>query len=132
MEIAYRVNPPLRPEQVAELFHSSGIKRPIEDLGRIEQMIVHANLTISAWLGEQLVGIARSLTDFSYCCYLSDLAVRSEYQKKGIGRELIRRLREAVGDGVTILLLSSPIAMTYYPALGFTRAENAWYLPRRR
>jgi ribosomal protein S18 acetylase RimI-like enzyme len=104
----------------------------MEDLERIQRMIQHANLILTAWDGEKLVGIARALTDFSYCCYLSDLAVDREYQRHGIGKELIRRLRESLGDEVMLLLLAAPEATDYYPHIGFEKAENAWRIPRKR
>lgn len=97
MTIEYRINAPLRAEEVADVFRSSGIKRPVDDLARIQVMIDQADLNLSAWDGDTLVGIARAITDFSYCCYLSDLAVRKEYQKQGIGKALLRLLREHLG-----------------------------------
>lgn len=130
--IAYRLDAPLKPEQVADLFRSSGIRRPAEDLDRIRAMIEHANLTVTAWDDGVLVGIARALTDFRYCCYLSDLAVRREYQGSGIGRELLRRLRERLCEESLVLLLSAPEAADYYPKLGFEKADNAWIIHRRR
>ncbi len=95
-------------------------------------MIEHANLVLTAWDGARLVGIARALTDFRYCCYLSDLAVREEYRRQGIGAELVRRLRRKLGEEVMMLLLSAPEAMGYYPKIGFEKAENAWIIHRRR
>lgn len=75
MAIEYRINTPLRSKDVSDVFKSSGIKRPVDDLERIQRMIDNADVNISAWDGVKLVGIARAITDFSYCCYLSDLAV---------------------------------------------------------
>jgi ribosomal protein S18 acetylase RimI-like enzyme len=49
-------------------------------------MLANSNLLVTAWAGQQLVGIARSITDFHYCCYLSDLAVDVAYQQQGIGK----------------------------------------------
>ncbi len=132
LTITYRANAPLTTQQVADLFRASGIRRPVDDLNRIQKMIEHANVTLTAWHGEKLVGIARALTDFSYCCYLSDLAVHRDYQRKGIGKELIRQMREMLGDEVMILLLAAPEAMGYYLKIGFEKVENAWKIPRRR
>ena len=132
MKVEYRVNAPLRVEEVASLLESSGIRRPLRDLERLKLMMENSNLIISAWVGEKLVGLARALTDFGYCCYLSDLAVRREFQKKGIGRELVHRLQVLLGDKVMILLLSSPEAVRYYPKIGFTRVENAWSIARKQ
>lgn len=130
MMLEYRIDAPLLPEEVSEVFRSSGIKRPSEDLERIRKMIDNADITVTAWEGERLVGIARAITDFSYCCYLSDLAVSLPFQKQGIGTELIRRLREKLGDEVALLLLSAPTAMGYYPRIGFEKKENAFLIPR--
>ena len=82
-------------------------------------------MVISAWDGPRLIGICRALTDFSYCCYLSDLAVESAYQGQGIGSELVAQLRASIGDEVTLILLSAPDAMSFYPKIGFTLADNA-------
>lgn len=130
MAIEYRINTPLRSKDVSDVFKSSGIKRPVDDLERIQRMIDNADVNISAWDGVKLVGIARAITDFSYCCYLSDLAVSKEYQKTGIGAELVERLREHLGKEVSLLLLSAPTAMEYYPRIGFEKTEKAFLIPR--
>ncbi|MCM3781703.1 GNAT family N-acetyltransferase [Neobacillus mesonae] len=130
MNILYKINTPLSSEEVSHVFKSSGIKRPADDLDRIQKMIDHASVTVTAWDGDQLAGIARAITDFSYCCYLSDLAVSKEYQKKGIGTELVNHLREHLGEEVSLLLLSAPTAMEYYPRIGFEKTEKAFLIPR--
>jgi GNAT superfamily N-acetyltransferase len=128
--IAYVEPAAVSPAQLAELFRSSGIRRPADDLPRLQKMIEHANLIIGAYAGKRLVGIARALTDFSYCCYLSDLAVAKDYQRHGIGRELIARIKQRVGDQSMLLLLSSPDAMTYYPGIGLEAVANGWIIKR--
>ncbi len=130
--IEYLDNRLLDPVEVAHLFEASGIARPNKDIPRIARMFANANLVISAWDGPRLVGVSRALTDFSYCCYLSDLAVDIAYQKQGIGRELIRRTQSLVGDEVSIVLLSASGAMTYYPKIGLKLADNAYLLSRER
>jgi predicted N-acetyltransferase YhbS len=130
MEIEYRTNYPVSAEAVAQLFRRSGIRRPVDDLDRIQQMVDHANLAVTAWDGELMVGIGRSLTDFSFCCYLSDLAVNKDYQRKGIGKAIVTKTQEILGDNVMLLLLSAPEAMSYYPRIGFEKADNAWIIHR--
>src|SRR5712672_2163786 len=103
-------------------------RRPVDDRKCIEAMLRHANLLCSAWDGEKLVGVARSVTDFEYCCYLSDLAVDENYQRKGIGKELIRQTRSRLGDKAKIILLSAPKAEAYYPKIGFEAHRSAWIL----
>lgn len=132
MHIQYHVNESLDPAEVAALYADSGLNRPVNDLERIGKMLTHANLVLTARDGAKLVGVSRSLTDFSYCCYLSDLAVANAYQKTGIGQELIRRTQEYLGDEVMILLLAAPQAREYYPHIGFTKNDDAWFLPRAR
>ncbi len=130
-DIVLRIEEAPYAEEVAALYRRAGLNRPVDDLERIGKMIANANLIVCARDGDQLVGIARALTDFSYCCYLSDLAVDASYQKQGIGKLLIERVREAIGEDSMLLLLSVPTAMTYYPKVGFKAVENGWIIPRR-
>ncbi len=132
MAIEYRVNAALTPEELADVFEKSGIVRPVGDKERLQKMIAHANLTVTAWDGDTLVGVARALTDFSWCCYLSDLAVDKAYQLQGIGRELIARVRAEAGEDASFLLLSAPGAMAYYPKIGLEAVTNGWMGKRGR
>ncbi|GIM50880.1 GNAT family N-acetyltransferase [Capnocytophaga stomatis] len=120
--------------QIIEIYQSSGIKRPIDDIGRIEKMYANSNIIITAWENKKLVGVARALTDFSYCCYLSDLAVRQEYQSEGIGKQLIEEIKKAIGttEEISLLLLSAPNAMEYYPKVGFEAIENGFIIKRKK
>ncbi len=115
MKIQYKINAKLRVEGVINVFKSSGIVRPVEDPKRIQAMLDNSNLIISAWDGLELIGIARSVTDYNYCCYLSDLAVSKDYQKSGIGKKLIELTRDTIGEQTMLLLLSAVPAMEYYP-----------------
>ncbi|MFZ1827634.1 MAG: GNAT family N-acetyltransferase [Candidatus Competibacteraceae bacterium] len=130
--IEYRHNFPLDPAEVVRVFNASGITRPTTDLPRIARMFAAPSLVISAWQSSRLVGVSRSLTDYSYCCYLSDLAVDKALQGQGVGKELILRTQAVIGDEVSLILLSAPGAMSYYPAVGFQRAENAFVIRRTR
>ena len=94
----------------------------------MRQMVANANLVVTAWDGDILVGIARSVTDFCYTTYLADLAVRASHQRQGIGRELIRRTQDACTPETRLVLLSAPKAVDYYPRVGFTRHEQCWQL----
>ncbi|MDF2436757.1 MAG: family acetyltransferase [Bacteroidota bacterium] len=131
MKIQFRINAPLRTGDVIEVFKSSGINRPVEDHDRIELMLKNSNLIISAWDGIELIGIARSLTDYNYCCYLSDLAVKKEYQKTGIGKALIDHTQQTIGEQTMLLLLSAANAMEYYPKVGFETVDNAFTIKRK-
>jgi predicted N-acetyltransferase YhbS len=130
--IEYRSDTLPETEEVIKLYRSSGIRRPIEDPGRIHRMYQHSNLVVSAWDDKVLVGVARSVTDFAYCCYLSDLAVRADYQKMGIGKKLIELTRKRIGEECMLLLLSATGAMEYYPRLGFEKVANGFVIHRSR
>jgi N-acetylglutamate synthase-like GNAT family acetyltransferase len=130
--IVYKYNKPVTADEVIQVFKKSGIRRPIDQKERIQKMIDNANLIITAWDGTKLVGIARALTDFSYCCYLSDLAVDQDYQKRGIGKTLIECIKEKISDEVALILLSAPEAMEYYPKIGFDPIDNGFIIRRKR
>ena len=130
MEISYKLGITPETDSIIEVYNSSGLNRPTRDKERIAEMYIHSNLIITAWDNNLLVGIARSLTDFCYCCYLSDLAVRKDYQKLGIGKELINLTREKIGPLTTLILLSAPTAMDYYPKTGFRKIENGFIIDR--
>jgi predicted N-acetyltransferase YhbS len=126
--ISYRLGNDLDVDLVIDVYRRStlGQRRPVDDRARMKQMLERANLVVSAWDGELLVGIARSLSDFCYATYLSDLAVDVDHQRSGIGRELIRRTQEA-GGKATVFLVSAPNATAYYPRVGFTEGSG-WIL----
>ena len=128
MSIQYREGNQLDLDQVIDLYRSStlGARRPVDDRERMSQMLGRANLVITAWDGDKLVGIARSLSDFAFCTYLSDLAVDVSYQRSGIGKELIRRTQQASGLA-TVYLFSAPAAVEYYPHIGMS-AGSGWML----
>jgi len=132
LEIKYSLSKELNPEDVANVFRNSGIRRPYDNLERIKRMIENADIIISAWSDKKLVGIARALTDYSYCCYLSDLAVDKEYQNRGIGKKLIEMLKEIIGEEVALILISAPEAINYYPKIGFEKCERAFIINRKR
>ena len=118
--------------EIIEVYNSSGLNRPTADARRIAGMYANSNLIVTAWDGDLLVGISRALTDFHYCCYLSDLAIRKEYQKKGIGKELVRLTKEAISPLSMLLLLSAPTAMEYYPKIGMDKLDNAFMIKREQ
>jgi GNAT superfamily N-acetyltransferase len=128
--ITYRMGNDLDLDRTIELYRAStlGERRPVQDRERMAAMLRHANLVVTAWEGDLMVGISRALTDFSFVAYLSDLAVRVSHQRGGIGRELIRRTREAAGPHAKLILLAAPAAEEYYPRVGFTRHSQCWML----
>lgn len=132
MNIHYSLDRSITAAQFIDVLRRStlGERRPIDDAVSINNMLQHANLLCTAWSGDKLVGVARSLTDFSFCCYLSDLAVDTAYQHQGIGKELIRIIQSRLEANCKLILLAAPAAVTYYPKIGFTQHHSAWLLDR--
>ena len=130
MPIEYRVGNRLDLDQVIELYRAStlGELRPVDERDRMASMLTNANLVVTAWDGDLLVGISRSMTDFAFATYLSDLAVRLSHQRHGIGKELMRITQRESGPKTTVILLAAPKAVDYYPHVGFTQHNSAWVL----
>ncbi len=127
--VTYRTGNDLDLDAFIELYRTStlGERRPIDQRDRMAAMLKHSNLTITAWDGDQLVGIARSLSDYRYVTYLADLAVRVSHQRRGIGKELMRLTQQAAPEAI-LLLLAAPKAVEYYPHVGFDYHPQAWVL----
>jgi predicted N-acetyltransferase YhbS len=134
LSLSYSNEPDLSVDAFIDVLRRSTLaeRRPVGDRGRIARMLAHADITLCARDAHGLlVGVSRALTDYAYCCYLSDLAVDRDWQGAGIGRELIRRTHEIAGPQSMLLLLSAPGAMSYYPHLGMAKSENAFIIPRQ-
>jgi GNAT superfamily N-acetyltransferase len=132
MQIAYSLEPNLSVQAFRNVLVSSTLaqRRPVNDPERLEQMLRGADIIVTARDGKRLVGVSRAITDFSYCCYLSDLAVDVTYQRQGIGKRLIEETRRRAGECATLILVSAPAAETFYPKIGMKRVESCWAIPR--
>ena len=132
MSIEYKINAPVSTDQFIELLREStlGERRPIEDRECMEGMVKNSNLMVTAWHGEALIGIARSITDFHYACYLSDLAVHRKYQKTGIGKKLQIITQAELGPKCKLILVAAPSANSYYEHIGFSNNQRCWVLDR--
>jgi len=130
--ITYRDDAKVTADQAIDLYVRStlGERRPINNVETFKAMLENANLTITAWDGEKLIGISRSLTDFAYVAYLADLAVDQKYQKSGIGKQLIEETKARLGPECMIVLLAAPKANEYYEHIGFEHNPRAWTLKK--
>jgi len=130
MVIKYKINAKITIDDFIDLLKRSGLaeRRPVDDHGCMEGMISNSNLVVSAWHDQNLVGIARSMTDFHYACYLSDLAIDTAYQKKGIGKKLQSLTQKQLGPKCKLILIAAPDANTYYEHIGFSNNPRCWIL----
>lgn len=132
MMIEYKINTPVTADQFMQLLRDSTLakRRPIDDRVCMEGMVSNSNLMVTAWDGPDLVGIARSMTDFHYACYLSDLAVHRRYQGKGIGKQLQAITRDQLGPQCRLILVAAPDANAYYEHIGYEHNPRCWVLER--
>jgi len=130
MTIDYQLEPSLSADEFIDVLQRSTLaeRRPVHDHERIELMLRNADVIVTARASEVLVGVSRAITDFSFCTYLSDLAVDIEFQKLGIGRELIARTHAAAGRVTRLVLLAAPNARSYYPHIGMLPHDSCWML----
>lgn len=132
MAIVYRINPTLELDTVIALYRASTLaeRRPVDDRERFRKMVENANLNVAAFddaADGRLVGLARSVTDFAYCTYLSDLCVDAAYQRRGVGRELIKQTQQQAPQA-SVTLRSAPQAVAFYRRLGMTPHNAAFVL----
>jgi predicted N-acetyltransferase YhbS len=133
--ITYALEPDLDPAEFADVLRRStlGERRPVDDLETMRGMVARADVLVTARTPDGLlVGISRALTDYTWCTYLSDLAVDVAWQRRGIGRDLIRRTHRAAGLGTSLILLAAPNAETYYPHIGMKPHHSCWLIERLR
>lgn len=128
-KIVYDLEKHLTPSEFRQILLEStlGERRPVDDLQRLRQMVEHADIIVTARVEGHLIGISRAISDFSFCTYLSDLAVHKQYQQQGIGKELIRRTKSAAPHA-KLILLSAPGAIEYYPKIGMVRHEHCYFI----
>ncbi len=131
MNVTFQLEPLLTSEEFLDILRRSALdeRRPVDESETIAAMLKNADVIITARSERMLVGVSRAITDFAYCTYLSDLAVDQQYQRNGIGKELIRRTHEAAGWHTTLILLAAPKARGYYPHIGMTQHESCWTNP---
>jgi ribosomal protein S18 acetylase RimI-like enzyme len=134
MAVSFDLEPNLSAEEFRAVLIASTLaeRRPADDLERLDRMLRNSDLIVTARDAGKLVGVSRAITDFSYCCYLSDLAVDAAYQRQGIGKRLIDETRARAGETATLILVAAPAAEAYYPRIGMRQLASCWAIPRTR
>ena len=133
-QITYNSSLRITADEFVDLLKRSTLaeRRPVHDLARIQRMLDNGNVLVTAWADKKLVGVSRAVTDFSFCCYLSDLAVDEQYQHQGIGRELVKRTHDAAGMETQLILLAAPKATNYYPKIGMKQFVHCFVSDRKK
>ncbi len=131
--ITYDSEPDLPAQEFLTLLTAATLaeRRPVDQPQRIAKMLAASDLIVTARdAAGHLLGVARSITDFAYCLYCSDLAVDQAHQGRGIGKALLQETVKATPEVKTHLLLSAPGAMSFYETAGYERAENCFIFHR--
>ncbi len=133
MPIIFGLEPDLSADEFRQILIASTLaeRRPADNLERLDKMLRQADLIVTARDDGILVGVSRAITDFAYCCYLSDLAVAASHQHQGIGKRLIAETHLAAGDGTMLILIAAPAAQAYYPKIGMQHQESCWSIARK-
>lgn len=133
-DISYRSNIKITGDDFIDLLKRSTLseRRPVDDVLRIQKMLDHADVIVTAWANDKLVGVSRAVTDFSFCCYLSDLAVDEAYQHQGIGKQLVKLTHDVAGLETTLVLLAAPAATNYYPKIGMKPFTHCFLFDRKK
>ena len=128
--IVYKQQAKISAEEFIDLLKRSTLdaRRPVDDKERIQSMLDHANIIITAWSQNTLVGVSRAVSDFSFCCYLSDLAVDVAFQKQGIGKRVIDETHTVSGLSTMLILLAAPAATEYYPKIGMEKFPHCFII----
>ena len=131
--IVYRNDLKISVKEFIDLLTRSTLdkRRPVNEPDRIKKMLEHGNILITAWSGNLLVGVSRAMSDFSFCCYLSDLAVDEAFQRQGIGKKLIEETHKVSGENTSLILLAAPAAVEYYPKVGMERFMDCFIIRRK-
>lgn len=133
MNIIYKSDVNITADEFIDILKRSTLdeRRPVNNRERIQKMLDECNILVTAWDEDKLVGVSRALSDFSFCCYLSDLAVDREYQHKGIGKKLIEETHHVSGPLATLILLAAPAAASYYPKIGMEQFKDCFIIRRK-
>ena len=132
LAIVYALEPELSAQEFRAVLVAStlGERRPVDEPERLERMLRHADLIVTARHDAKLVGVSRAITDFAFCCYLSDLAVEVAYQHQGIGKRLVAETQAAAGAAAMLILIAAPASASYYPKIGMKQMSGCWVIPR--
>jgi predicted N-acetyltransferase YhbS len=132
VEVTYALEPQLSVDEFRDVLIRSTLaeRRPVDCSETLQKMVSHASVLVTARKQGLLIGVSRAISDFSFCTYLSDLAVDQQFQRQGIGKELIRRTHEAAGLGTMLILIAAPLARDYYPHVGLQPHDSCWIIPR--
>lgn len=121
MEINYERSIPDK-EEFFQLYETTGWNVNFTyTKDQLFQAINNSWYTLSAYQNDQLVGFGRIISDGVYQTFIGDLIVHSDYQKRGIGSEILKRLIDICKEnGIKWIQLSCARGkMDFYKKYGF-------------
>ena len=96
-----------------------------KDAALLQRVFSNSMFKCFVYDGGALVGAGRAVADGADCSYLCDVAVHPDFQKRGLGKAIITRLRELSAGHKKIILYANPGTEGFYQKLGFRRMRTA-------
>lgn len=119
--IDYKVNDSISVGMLTELYSSVGWSAYAGDAEIMGKILPGSFCYISAWSGEKLVGLVRAISDGCYVFYIQDILISHDYQRQGIGTQLIKQILEQAKNMKQIILTTDNTKKTidFYKSVGF-------------
>ena len=121
--IGYKTNDAISFEEILPLYEAVGWTNYTTNPTMLKNALEHSLFLISARDEDgKLVGFLRAVGDGYSILYIQDIIVLPEYQRQGIGTQLLRQTLEHFKDVYQIILTTDSELKTiaFYEANGFT------------
>ena len=122
-DVRYEISSLPDTSDLVALYRSVGWSIYADDPESLVRAVQQSDWVVCAWVGLDLVGLARALTDGVSVTYLQDVLVHPDYQRRGIGRDLLTRWLEAHPSVRQRVLLTDdrPEQKALYGSMGLHR-----------
>ena len=113
--------------EVYEIYKENHWGAYLNDLNKLKRAFANSLYVLGAFDGGKLVGFIRCIGDQEYIIYIQDLIVLPNYQRCGIGKELIMRVSRRYKDIRQFVLITDENdsnANAFYQSIGLKRELN--------
>lgn len=111
---------------ILNLYASVGWANYVEKPEMLKKAYENSLLTLGAYDGDKLVGVIRTVGDGFSIVIVQDILVFPEYQRKGIGTQLLRKVMEQFSGVYQMELMAdnTPKTTSFYQSVGFVKADD--------
>lgn len=126
MATHYKEGKTLDIDQIIYLYKDAKWTNYVNDVEKLQRAINNSRLVITAWDDKKLVGLIRTVGDGESITYIQDLLVLESYQRKGIGKTLINKVKKLTKDIRMTVLLTDECEKSrkFYESLGFSSCDQ--------